>query len=293
MGAKRSIGIALYRSETGLLAEHLIREQAISDAELAAHTPGGVNNPSTDAHGWRAFDRWLQRKHAVMVFQQERQGGNFSDGDDLALVDVLRGAPQEITCVARVSDEDGAPPLRVKVFPKSFHALIEVAQIDKVVAWQAAHLERLQDEEGAADLDLAIRLLPEIATLYQRLAWIVCTPGCGLPYDEADTAPALPEWVKRLDVADFYRINKAHHAVNEMRLLHLRQLVSVKTGDRTKDRPQWTVFFAMASEALKIRPETLMRDWSLAEVLLMYQASNHAKAEAQERAKAEAANAGK
>ena len=289
---KRSIGIAQYRSECGLLAEHLVREQAVSDADVKAHTPGGANNPDKGADGWRSFDRWLQRQHAVMVHKQERQGGKFSDADDLALVDVLRGAPEDVTCVARVSDEDGAAPIRVRVYPKSFHALIEIAQIDRTVAWMAAHLERFKEAEGAMELDLVVRLMPEVLRLYKRLVWIVTHPGCGLPYAESEAAPTLPEWLDRLDVADCYRINKAHHAVNEMRLIHLRQLVTDKTGTPSTERPQWTVFFAAASESLKIRPESLMRDWSLAEALLMYRASNHVKEEAHDRAKAEA-NAGK
>ena len=288
---KRSIGIAQYRAECGLLAEHLVREQAVSDADVKAHTPGGANNPDKGADGWRSFDRWLQRRHAVMVHEQEKQGGNFSDADDMTLVDILRGAPEAVTCVARESDEENSPPMRVMVYTKSFHALMEVAQIDKALAWLAAHLDRLCTTDQvteAKSLDLMVRIMPEMALLYQRLAWIVTHPGCGLPYPDDQTAPTPPVRFQRLDAKDFMRINAAHHRVNELNLRAVRNLISKESGGTTTDRPSWTVFFGAASEALKVRPETLMRDWSLAEALLMYRTANHAKAQAMENAKADA-----
>lgn len=282
---KRSVSVQQLRAEAKVVVEALLADGNASEQEIANWRPGGAENPGRDALAELKFYRLVHRCHE----KYSRHTESPDSANDLMMLDVLRGAPIEVTCVAQGPH---GKPIIARVYPKSFHAMIEIAKIDKTIAWLAAHYAIVSKSQKAGDLLLGGRVMEEQRHQYQRLAWIVTHEGPGVPFPDGDVDTEPGEWIKGLEVADLFRINGAHHRVNQLRLAHLSSLISEKTGNDDGERPSWTVFIGTASEALKIRPEVLMRDWSLAAVLVQMRTTAHVRREAVEDAKRDHHNAG-
>jgi hypothetical protein len=231
----------------------------VPDAELAPYQPGGAENPFTGRDGW------LEYLIALRVFAARVGGGGAPAGDvDPA---VARQAAREVI-VARTLAK--APVLvrlasgrEVAVYPKSYHAAewctSNDAQVRYIVAQALAHADDLR----------VLAYAPLARSLHVRLwAWVVTTPGEGLPFDEATPAEVveadLPEHLARLAPEDLVALGEAWATVQ-----HLRPAVVAKLfppdDPRASGLPLSGFIGACANEFGRPASE-LMRRWTVGEL---------------------------
>jgi hypothetical protein len=286
VGVARSIPLRDLKAECSIMERSVLQGNAAAKDELVAHRPGGAANGDRTVRGWLRYFAVLHRRHAMLMEQPLA-----ADADQL-LLSALRSEPQRVLLVTQAPDDSGAPAT-LAVYPKSFEALVEIQKHDALLEWVSLRYMYLHEHQRAhtdADyLAFSQRALDEMTYQYQLLAWIVTTPGPGLPFDPlGGEIPEIPAHIRRLDVLDLLALLRAHATVNAVRLRVLRSLMAADTpGTTERQRPTWAMFFANAAVDLKTSTRALMRDHSLAEVLAMLQLHHVSSRDAIEDAKRE------
>lgn len=252
---------------------------------IEAWRPGGAENPSEDAFAWLGFFRVLHREVAVRE-QTPARAQTGAPAEDAIVTAALANEPVRVP--ASVVDESGNR-CEFLVYPKSFSALLHLMGRDACLGLLARDVARIAVVGSAEQLDAHVRALDEMDYQQRVCAWIVCTAGPGLPFDWAAATPVPPEWTRSLDSSDFMALIGGHQRVNRERLAYLRALIEPDDGESpTVKRPSWAVLFATLGTEFRERPENLMRDRSLAELLAQLRLSSAAKKEAMEAARVEA-----
>jgi hypothetical protein len=283
---KRRLSLRSLKQECASLEGVVAGQQSASADELAGYRPGGARNADKFWWGWI---RW----YAQLVRFNARDRGDSSEstgGEDRLVLDALRNAaiPVQIEPAHRVelAPED-APPIMVAVYPKSVDALLYLDAKDYLLGWLAQKIGFVRERGTEADLGLLERAHVEMSYQQRLVAWCVMHDGRGLPFDPyVDSRPALPPHVAQLGPLDFFRIYKAYTTCNVTRLKAVSALIAPPKPDGTTDRPSWSAFLGTLADERHIQPATLMRDYSLGELLASVKVAAGVRAEAEEKAKA-------
>lgn len=273
MGAKRTLPVAVLRAECEFFARSIC---ALTGGELpdevAATRPGGSGNPERGPTGWLVHYRSLVAEHARRT--QRATAGTPADAVGLAIL-----AERPLTRTSLVPGEDGGPR-RLTVYPKSYETLRHMAARDAQLGFLLPLQQLLLVDPDAVPSEagaLAAGILDE----HRLLAWIAMHPGVGIPWDPTAEPPAeLPAHVLDLRPIEIHQVRRMHEEVNHHQLMRVRELL--EPGD--PDQPNlsgWSAFFVGAAELLGEPERVLMRDRSLASVILRVQlkASERRKAE--------------
>lgn len=249
----------------------------IPDEDLAAALP---TSPEATWWDWvRAFAR-LQVLHDR--YTRPATPANTTpdvDLDDARVIDAIRGAPKVVRLLPRGPGKpdpavlEETPPAReVFVYPKSFLALVECHNRGQRLGWLAARIQELQTLEAptAEQLELMERATAEMTYQQRILAWIVTTPGPGLPYPEFRTEELVPpaefdEW----DGWDHLAVLHAFQEANSLKQPALdRLLQGIPREDGGGWLNAWSVFFgSLAQETDDKDSHRLMRDRPLVGLL--------------------------
>lgn len=254
--------------------------------ELAEYRPGGSENK--EKRGLWPWIRWYGMLLQFLVREEQRDrslvGGDGETTEeqwrraDEEIVRAMRSAPSRLRLTTPLHDNGGTVEY-VSVYPKSFEALVELYDRHCAIAWLTQRHPLLLDTD-AAGLELAGRALKEIVFQNQVCAWIICTPGARLPFD--DPPVDVPEMWKGIDTADLQRIQQVHIVVNALRLSALDKFVRPR-GDDDDERLSWSIFGGVMAERLKRPANELLRDMSLSELVATAATMNvpHQKAAAE------------
>lgn len=270
----RSIPVKVLRDECQLLSDAVRLAGLASPEWLAALRPGGEDNPDKGPRGWLRFYAQLHRLHA----KQEHAATKDQHAQDDGLAMAALAAREEP--VRLLAPPEGAPAV-LHVYPKGHDALLRITARDSLLGVLAARRATLQRSLVAEDRALLARLDEETAHQLQTMVWQVIHPGPWLPDGER------PAWLSGLDALDLHRIVRAHQVVNGYRLRALQSLTSPSDGPKGSKRPSFAVYIAAVASEQGIPPHQMLRDWSLAEVLMAGQLSAQAKRDAVDTARAE------
>jgi len=266
----------------------LTARKLATSAEIDPHRPGGPENPDSGPRGWLHFYGELRAIHtrgdAMVAAARTIEDMAAADGRGLEL---FANKPETVRCVG-LGGEAGKV---YQVHPKCLGALILCHERDERLQWLALRLDELQRRGTAADLDLVERVDEEMLKNLCLIAWVVTTPGKGLPWDRLAQVPEPPEEFRQLDLPDLLAIHHAHMVVNGLRIEMVRRSV---LGRRTLESgpadsmPRWTTFVGQAAMRLNTRADAVMWDWTLAELLLAVATSAEVERRAYEHAQASA-----
>ena len=280
----RAVPISHLRTECTTAEFALLGFDRSLKEQIERWKPGGTENQGRDAYCWLRFYRTLHRELAVRQ-QHPNAGPAGAPAEDAIITASLSNEPKR---VLRLLPDAEGNPVDLLVHPKSWHALVHLMSRDQCLGFLAREITRIGVVGSAEQLDAHVRALDEI-DLQQRLcAWILTTPGPGLPFLATDRAPEPPEWTKTLETTEIVDLIAAHQDVNRERLAYLRALIEEDPEAKGSMRPSWSVFFGALGTELQVRPEALMRDRSLCELLAQVRLSAASKREAIERARDEA-----
>ena len=240
----------------------VLRSGALSPEDQKVNKPGGPANKAVGATGWLRYLIVLQRAHAVQVAQRGGSAPVQNAEAEQNVLDALRAAPE----VVELSDGGS-----MAVYPKSYHAMLELHKLDLKLGFLNAIVQAARDAlptQQADALDVLTRGIEAVSYHLGLLAWASTTEGPGLPWSESDANPVLPDPIKALTSIDLYLLANAYQRVNNARLAAVEGLLTAKPKTEGKPvRPSWAVFFSTAAKELGVRPETLLREWSLGAVM--------------------------
>jgi hypothetical protein len=188
---------------------------------------------------------------------------------DEEVLKALRGEPERVLLL---TGEE------VHVYPKGLEALLFIRNHDWVCSWLASWLELLRDDATHMTLAKTVgspvatmdRIERELGIQLAICARVACQEGPGIDYNDANNFP--DEWMD-IDPIDIARIHRAFFKVNVSRFNQLPYVAGPrKSKDGKQDvRMSWSVFYSRAGKQLGEDPKTLMRDRSLAELLVQVQ----------------------
>jgi len=303
-----AITIRRLRSACAPFEAAIQAERRASAAELEQLRRG------RDADAWLRYYGTLRAVHAgvpVAAFLEDDRSSSFTttatttrapdaeSAADAAVLPALADQPEYVRVGA------GESATTHVVYPKSGWALMQVHAHDLLLGQLVdalQHIRRL-DPLGAVEahtdtpelLDTVAELTSAIAYHQGILAWIALTPGCGLPFGDADVTPEVPAEVRALDPLALMLVNRAFVRVNWVRLRSLEPLIyPTEEGDdeaNARRRLTWSTFYGSLAVELD-RPVTeLLRNQTLASLVastrLAASEQRRATAEAKARAKAQ------
>lgn len=262
----------------------------IAPEAVEALTPGGKDNPDTSWWGWVRFYGRLQ-----VAAEGPRPDAPGTDPllDDARTADLLRGAPRRVRLVtpAAKSPTKDEEPQWVKVYPKAFEALVECHARGIRLNWLAEKVRLLEAHPSAEQLELLERTLKELAYQQRVLAWIVTTPGPGLPFSlESDRAPRPPKAFATWDGWDHLAVLQAFQEINGLRQPALDRLLhGAPRGDGGSGLVNtWSVFFGTYAQETGDDVGRIMRDRPLVPLLLQIRIAGASRAAAAADAKTRA-----
>lgn len=272
--APRSIPVKVLRDECQLLSDAVRLAGLASPEALAANRPGGDANPDKGPRGWLRYYAVLHRFHAKQEHTASTDQHAEHDGMAMAALAAREEPVRLLTAIPH-------GPAVLHVYPKGHDALLRITARDSLLGVLAERRIRLGRSLVQADRELLARLDDETAFQLQTLVWHVTHPGPWLPDGER------PAWLSGLDALDLHRIVRAHQMVNGYRLKALQSLMSPGDTRSDKKRPSFAVYISAIAGDQGIPPHQMLRDWSLAEVLMAGQLAAQAKRDAHESAKAD------
>ncbi len=275
------VGRDVLQERAEVLLRSVARQSNVTPELLAAHRPGGADNPDTSAMGWLSYLCQLHRWHATGPAQPENKRAGRWDAQAIEdLRDAMAAQPIQLRL------EDGR---EVAVYPKGDYALGRIVAGQVALQWATEHrvlLLNLQSEGQtlSAREILSLRQAVEFeSALTREFVWILTHPGADVPWDDDTTWDhELPDWTRGVTSFDLIAIRRAHLEVNLMRI----NAIAARTDaivNGSEAMPLQAFLGVMAAD-LHIPPREFARRWSLGEII----ASNMAKHEATERAHAQA-----
>lgn len=264
------------------LRETLTRAGLASDEEIELYLPGGRENREPPPGDWI----YCYANLVGMLRREETPAERVSREDaEAAVLAALRDQPEPVELLATA--EDGRPRV-VHVYPKSFDALCHIIARDRELLKLAAAAHALTESGLPENVEWGRRVMDEISYQERVMAWILTTPGAGLPFSP-ETSPAPPDDTKALEPADLLAIMRAHQRVNGARIGQVGDLLSRGRPGRRGRGPTWATLAATAASELGVSTRVLLRDWALAAWLAQLTLTADAKAEALEQARKGAA----
>ncbi|MBC7841891.1 MAG: hypothetical protein H7099_06250, partial [Gemmatimonadaceae bacterium] len=234
----------------------------IAAAELAAAVPPLEAPVSAWLSYYGQLNRWLAGAPARVTNEHAIA--------DRTVMDAMRNAPIAVKGTT------------LQVFPKSFTALVHLAELDV----QLDGLTRLYWSAQAADATAAERdTIEAIAAALARagalLVWAWTSPGRGLPWPATESAGELPLSIRELTPDDFLAVHDAV-ALMHARLQSLAVLLDPIRREQGGQRPSWSGLFHAMGMEIGTPASELMEAQSLEAVLAMaqLQAARNAPAEA-------------
>lgn len=270
-----------------LLERNVLRQKLATEAELAAHRPGGEQNTDTEAEGWLRWNDVLNRHHAKVQFHQFEETARARA--DRILADALLEVPRNIQLI-QPSTPGGIPPT-ISVHPKSAAAITRIGAHDDQVALCAWALDHIREHQEPETLELLPQFTEEMNYHAAVILWIVTHPGPGLPFPRLEYQPDVPQRFFDMDAVDGHRLLGAYQDIHRVRMLAVEDLFASESTDHR--RASWATFFAVASAEFKESPQDLMENRSLASVVVQFQLQARNQAQAQKDHKAAATPAGK
>jgi hypothetical protein len=151
------------------------------------------------------------------------------------------------------------------VYPKSLHALLHLEERDAILGRLADAAERLQQGASAEMAEHLGEVLLEIGYQHAVMVWSLVFEEVGLPFEDLEARPEVPDWTRELDAADVIQVLGAHKDIHQRRGAMIGALIS---PSRTKrGRASWTVLGGSAATRLGISSYELLRNRSLGEWL--------------------------
>lgn len=272
------------REKCRILASVVDTAGVATEDELRAVRPGSPENPDRGVWGWVHYHANLVAFNARLASRQA--SGEGGEDPEQLILKALRRQPETLEPVA--AGREGVPE-RLVVCPKGFDALFWFHEKDLVLARLADAHGRLQRSQGADALELSERVAAELAYQTGLLVWAACADGPWLPFDPyREPHPVLESWLAALDPRDVVGVVRLFQEVNGGRLRLLSALMPDATPEDGEQplRASWSVFASALSMELSVPVSTLLRDWTLGEVLAQVHISAGAKQAAMDRAKA-------
>lgn len=276
----RKFRLADLREKCKILASVVDTSGVATEAEVRAVRPGSPENPDRGVWGWVHY-------HANLVAFNARTGSRAASVDADPEQVILKALRREPETMEPVNAGRHGVPEQLAIAPKGLDALFWFHAKDLLLGWLTESLERVRARTDAIDPELGERFATELSYQNLLLAWAACAEGPWLPFDPYRTPrPELPTWVSALDPRDIVGIVRRFQEVNGGRLRALSALMTA--GDQGKDnapRASWSVFGASVAMELGVPVSTLLRDWTLGEVLAQVHLSADAKQSAMDRAR--------
>lgn len=270
--------LAQLKSDIDTLERVVVRLRLITPEEQTANKPGGEDNADLGYAGHLRYLIVLNRRHAKLELDAQRDS---EMADDATVLAALNETPLRI----ELPKSDGMPE-EVFVYPKSFHALVDVHTRDYLLGWLVSRAAKLKQRGTAQDADLLMRVQREITFQYSIIIWVATHPGPGLPYDDVLNADRLivPKWIMLLDPLMMYHVFRKYMTVNVRRLHAVSSLVPPQEEASVSSRPRWSIFFGTLANERNDSATRLMRDRSLGSLMAEVSLAAGAHREAMEKA---------
>ena len=264
------LSVPQLRNATELLCREVVALRRATEQELDAKRPA----EDAGAEAWLRFCIWVAELKGTTPVKAER-----------ALARVMHEALADVPVQLTLSAGE-----RIAIHPKSLHTLGELDVLDLTLCSASTDLAELGVAVLNGDLVFAdiveARVLAAMLTsrAVQLYAWILATPGPGLPFGEQDEDPKSPDWTRALNGADLEAIVRAHLQVNREDIEFLAAAFPSDTeGART--RLPLAGFVGSYANEIGEKPRELMCNVSLRS--LFAGALAHAQALREARAAAE------
>ncbi len=280
----RKFRFADLREKCKILASVVDTSGVATEAEVRAVRPGSPENPDRGVWGWVHYHANLVAFNA-RTETRSAAGGALGEDPEQLILKAQRRVPEVMEPVA--AGTHGVPD-RLVVPPKGLDALFWFHEKDILAARLVDALETLRARQDHVDPELEERVSTELAYENQLLAWASCAEGPWLPFDPyRDSRPELPAWVRALDPRDLVAVNRLFHEVNGGRMRALVAFMPGKRPDGDGDAPRasWSVFASSVAMEMSVPVSTLLRDWTLGEVLAQVHVAATAKQDAMDRAR--------
>ncbi len=245
-------------------------------AQLLPYWPGGDENPETVG-----LAPWIVCYAQVirLLGEDHHRRGSAQPHTDAILLAALSAAPAYV--------EQGAPLAPLAVFPKGFRALLHLHARSARIAWLMERSAALTASASAEDLPLLERVQAELAYQHAVCAWVATHEGPGLPFSDRESRPTPPDVMANLDPQVLRAVLSAFMEVNWLRLNALDAMQ--RPSGSGEARPTWSAFFGALAIEHDEKPETLMRDYSLAALLASTTLSAQQRQQAMDEAERRAA----
>jgi hypothetical protein len=281
---RRTFRLADLREKCKILASVVESSGSATEAEVRAVRPGGAENPDRGTWGWLHYHANLVAFNARMGSTTGPRGGTQTEDPEQIILRALRRAPETLEPVAAGSH---GVPLQLVVYPKGLDALFWFHEKDLLLARLVDAHQQLRARAADDDAALLERVVVEVAYQNTLLVWVATSDGPWLPFDPyRDPRPTAPAWLSALDPRDVVGVVRRFQDVNGGRLRALSALLPSQRADGADaPRASWSVFASTVAAEMSVPVSTLLRDWTLGEVLAQVHLSANAKHEAVERAR--------
>lgn len=286
-------------SECSLFEKTVLRLKLATEDEVRALRPSDSEQGAVE---WARYLAKLHRLHAKYELQAtgelEKAGASSAPNEDAIGLDMMANAPVPVSLGPGA---DGSPRV-LALHQKSLTTLLWVHRQDKLLEWISAHIRLMAaipvTEAKADHLETYSRLTDALSLEMAKMAWVLTSEGRGMPFrvEDRPTFDKIPPVIATLQPLEFLRVHATHMRVNFHNLEALRILANVETAAiDEKVEPvvpaSWTIFVGAAAIEMGLRPQDLMTDWSLGELIAahrMASAVKRANAEQARRAQKEA-----
>lgn len=274
---------AALREECKTLESAVRSQRLVPDEALAAVRPGGDQNRSKNPT--MALVRWFGWLQ-VFLDRGERAGTDAAADPEAIVAAALARRP--IRVEGLLPRPAGDRPVW-EVHPKGYFACEWLHTKDLLLAWLNGWSHRLITSTSDNAMELLERVALERAYQHGLCCWAVTHPGPWLPFDPSvDPHPEIPDVFRELDPLDVIRIQQAAAQVNASRGGAITRIFAPPTDDGGARGHSWSVFYASLGQKLGVPVGTLMKDYTLVELLVQSGLAAGAEREAYDRAKAQA-----
>ncbi len=270
------LGRDVLDARIAVLEMAVMKLPGVTPETIAAQRPGGSANRDKSATGALSYLQWLSTEYGKGPLTPKAASKRW---DTLAMDDLRAALAADPVHVA-LSNGDC-----VAVYPKGEQALHRLACNQVALKWATTrwlHLTTLE-EQSAASLVALQSCADLVAYLQSEFAEIVTHPGAWIPWDEESSrSHPVAAWTRELTPSDHLALRAAYLEVNLLR--------NNAIAERTRafanggDPMPLAAFLGVMADELHVQPERFTREYSLGEIF----ASNFAKFESTERAKAKA-----
>lgn len=255
------------------LRDHILARELAGEDELLDYWPADCGCAATrdttcgtctrvPKHEWYMAHSQLVRMNG----RDEWYRGTTTDAADRALLQQLNEDPVSVRLLSGHT---------VQLYPKGYHALMFIQNRDWLCSWLAA-LEQLiqtavnEQQLTKHQLDSPISTLDMIADeLAHQMAVILNVAMYEGPSFDPIQAEDPPDWLRDMMPIDIARLNRTFFKINLPNLTQMPYLVGPrKPGKQQQKRAGWSVFYSRAGKALGVDPQELMRNKSLAALLV-------------------------